>query len=56
MQLRIIHKDGSVKTADETIAFIEKICGIELMPYQKLFVKAIHGINVKNGAFQPHKN
>ena len=42
MSLRIIHKDRSIKTADETIDFIERVYGTKLMPYQKLFVKAIH--------------
>lgn len=56
MSLRTIHKDRSVKTADETIDFIEKFYDIKLMPFQKLMVKAIFKINVKNGAFQPHKN
>lgn len=42
MSLRIVHKDGSVKTADEVIDFIERFNGAELMPYQKLFVKALH--------------
>ncbi len=55
MSLRTIHKDRSIKTADETIAFIEKLYGTKLMPYQKLLVKAIHKINVKNGAEKPHK-
>lgn len=54
MPLRIIHKDRSVKTADETIDFIEKFYGVKLMPYQKLLVKAICKINVKNGAEKPH--
>lgn len=56
MSLRTIHKDGGVKTADEVIDFIERFNGAELMPFQKLIVKAIFKINVKNGAFQPHKN
>lgn len=55
MSLRTIHKDRSVKTADETIDFIEKFYGTKLMPYQKLLVKAICKINVKNGAEKPHK-
>lgn len=42
MSLRIVHKDGSVKTADEVIDFIERFNGTKLMPYQKLFVKALH--------------
>lgn len=45
MSLRIVHKDRSIKTADETIDFIEKICGTKLMPYQKLFVKVVHNSN-----------
>lgn len=55
MSLRTIHKDRSIKTADETIAFIERFYGTKLMPYQKLLVKAICKINVKNGAEKPHK-
>lgn len=43
MPLRIVHKDGGVKTADEVIDFIERFNGAKLMPYQKLFVKAIYG-------------
>ena len=54
MSLRIIYKDGSIKTADETIDFIERFYGAKLMPYQKLLVKAICKINVKNGAEKPH--
>ena len=54
MSLRTVHKDGSIKTADEIIDFIEKIYGTKLMTYQKLLVKAICKINVKNGAEKPH--
>lgn len=54
MPLRTIHKDRSIKTSDEIIAFIEKFYGIKLMSYQKLLVKAFHKINVKNGAEKPH--
>lgn len=42
MPLRTIHKDRSIKTADETIDFIERFYGTKLMPYQKLLVKAVH--------------
>lgn len=56
MSLRIIHKDRNIKTANEAIDFIERFYDIKLMPFQKLIVKAIFKINVKNGAFQPHKN
>lgn len=56
MPLRTIHKDRSIKTADETIDFIERFYGTKLMPYQKLLVKAICKINVKNGAEKPHKS
>lgn len=56
MSLRTIYKDRSIKTANETIDFIERFYGTKLMPYQKLLVKAICKINVKNGAFQPHKS
>ena len=42
MPLRIVHKDGRVKTADEVIDFIEKFIGIELMPYQKLLLKTFY--------------
>lgn len=42
MPLRIIYKDRSIKTADETIDFIERFYGTKLMPYQKLFVKAVY--------------
>lgn len=42
MSLRTIHKDRSVKTADEIIDFIERFYDTKLMPYQKLFVKAAH--------------
>lgn len=43
MPLRIVHQDRRVKTADEVIDFIERFNGAKLMPYQKLFVKAIYG-------------
>lgn len=56
MPLRTIHKDRNIKTANEVIDFIERFYDIKLMPFQKLIVKAIFKINVKNGAFQPHKN
>jgi len=56
MPLRTIHKDRSIKTADETIDFIERFYGTKLMPYQRLLVKAICKINVKNGAEKPHKS
>ena len=42
MPLRTIHKNRSVKTADEIIAFIEEYLSIELMPYQKLFLKTFY--------------
>lgn len=45
MPLRIIHKDGRVKTYDEVIDFIERFNGAKLMPYQKLFVKTLYKTN-----------
>ena len=42
MPLRTIHKNRGVKTADEIIAFIEEYLSIELMPYQKLFLKTFY--------------
>lgn len=54
MPLRTIYKDRGVKTADEIIAFIEEYLSIELMPYQKLFLKTFYKMNVKNGAEKPH--
>ena len=47
MSLRTVHKDGSVKTADEVIDFIERFNGTKLMPYQKLFVRALYGVKTK---------
>ena len=48
MSLRTVHKDGSVKTADEVIDFIERFNGTKLMPYQKLFVRALYGAKTNN--------
>lgn len=48
MSLRAVHKDGSVKTADEVIDFIERFNGTKLMPYQKLFVRALYGTKTNN--------
>lgn len=45
MPLRIVHQDRRVKTADEVIDFIERFNGAKLMPYQKLFVKALYKTN-----------
>ena len=56
MSLRTIHKDRNIKTANEAIDFIERFYDIKLMTFQKLIVKAIFKINVKNGAEKPHKN
>lgn len=44
MSLRTVYKDGRVKTDDEVIDFIERFNGAELMPYQKLFVRALYGV------------
>ena len=48
MSLRTVHKDGRVKTADEVIDFIERFNGTKLMPYQKLFVRAVYGVKTNN--------
>ena len=45
MPLRTVHQDGRVKTDDEVIDFIERFNGVKLMPYQKLFVKALYKTN-----------
>lgn len=45
MSLRTVYKNGRVKTADEVIDFIERFNGVELMPYQKLFVKTLYKTN-----------
>ena len=42
VSLRIVHKNGGVKTADEVINFIEEFNNTRLLPYQKLFVKAVY--------------
>lgn len=42
MPLRTVYQDGRVKTTDEIIAFIEEYLSIELMPYQKLFLKTFY--------------
>ena len=48
MPLRIVHKDGRVKTADEVINFIEEFNNTRLLPYQKLFVKALYTAETNN--------
>ena len=48
MPLRIIHKDGRVKTADEVINFIEEFNNTRLLPHQKLFVKALYTAETNN--------
>ena len=48
VQLRIVHKDGRVKTADEVINFIEEFNNTRLLPYQKLFVKALYTAETNN--------
>ena len=48
MPLRTIHKNRSVKTADEVINFIEEFNNARLLPHQKLFVKALYTAETNN--------